>query len=205
MHRWHRVKVLYTRTENPLLTSWILNLGICDLRHLRTALLLSQWNSERHIGAVSGEIIAFSPTFVYCWFDDSNPEVFSLFFITAAGRLTLARMRCFATFARTGAKHRLVRPPPWRFQRSVVELRGKDQQIALAEYSRLVVLFSVLDQYWTQLWQVKCQMFAKSMIFQLHESIASKLGENGGAPPFGEHRPSKYRDIQNKGTHLFSS
>ena len=42
-----------------------------------------------------------------------------------------------------------MRPPPWRFQTKlyeallyeVVELSGKDQQIALAEYSRLVVLF----------------------------------------------------------------
>ena len=40
-------------------------------------------------------------------------------------------------------------------KRSVVELSGKDQQIALAEYSRLVVLFLVLGQYLTQLWQVK--------------------------------------------------
>ena len=34
-------------------------------------------------------------------------------------------------------------------KRSVVELRGKDQWIALAEYS----------QYLTQLWQVKGQIF----------------------------------------------
>ena len=38
-------------------------------------------------------------------------------------------------------------------KQSVVELSGKDQQIALAEYSRLVVLFLVLGQYLTQLWQ----------------------------------------------------
>ena len=36
-------------------------------------------------------------------------------------------------------------------KRNVVELRGKDQEIALAEYSRLVVLFLVLGQYLTQL------------------------------------------------------
>ena len=34
-------------------------------------------------------------------------------------------------------------------KRSVVELSGKDQQIALAEYSRLVVLFLVPGQYLT--------------------------------------------------------
>ena len=58
---------------------------------------------------------------------------------------------------------------------SVVELSGKDQQIALAEYSRLVVLFLVLGQYLTQLWQVKGQIFGNSMIFQFYESIAAKL------------------------------
>ena len=36
-------------------------------------------------------------------------------------------------------------------KRSIVELRGKKQQIALAEHSRLVVLFVVLGQYLTQL------------------------------------------------------
>ena len=60
-------------------------------------------------------------------------------------------------------------------KRSVVELSRKDQQIALAEYSRLVVLFLVLGQYLTQLWQVKCQIFGNSMIFQLYESISAKL------------------------------
>ena len=41
-------------------------------------------------------------------------------------RLTLARIRCFATFARTGAT------PLGVSKRSVVELCGKDQQIAVA-------------------------------------------------------------------------
>ena len=68
--------------------------------------------------------------------------------------LTLARIRCFATFGRIGGRG-LVRPPLGVFKRSVVELSGKDQQIALAEYSRLVALFLVLGQYLTQLWQVK--------------------------------------------------
>ena len=85
--------------------------------------------------------------------------------------LTLARIRCFATFGRTGG----VRPPPGVSKRSVVELSGKDQQIALAEYSRLVVLFVVLGQYLTQLWQVRGQIFGNSMIFQLYESISAKL------------------------------
>ena len=66
-------------------------------------------------------------------------------------------------------------PPLGVSKRSVVELSGKDQQIALAEYSRLVVLFLVLGQYLTQLWQVKGQIFGNSMIFQLHESISAKL------------------------------
>ena len=84
-------------------------------------------------------------------------------------RLTLARIRCFATFARTGAT------PLGVSKRSVVELCGKDQQIAVANtYSRLV-LFLVLAQYLTQLWQVTGQIFGNSMIFQLHESISAKL------------------------------
>ena len=89
--------------------------------------------------------------------------------------LTLARKRCFATFAGVGGGGGWCDPPLGVSKRSVVELRGKGQQIALAEYSRLVVLFLVLGQYLTQLWQVKGQIFANSTIFQLHESIASKL------------------------------
>ena len=50
-----------------------------------------------------------------------------------------------------------MRPPFGVSKRSVVELSGKDQQIVLAEYSRLVVLFLVLGQYLTQLWLVKAQ------------------------------------------------
>ena len=48
--------------------------------------------------------------------------------------LTLARKPCFATFAGVGGGG-LVRPLLGVSKRSVVELRGKDQQIALAEYS----------------------------------------------------------------------
>ena len=59
----------------------------------------------------------------------------------SCAKLTLARIHCFATiatFGRTGG----VRPPPLGvFKRSVVELSRKDQQIALAEYSRLVYCF----------------------------------------------------------------
>ena len=69
----------------------------------------------------------------------------------------------------------VVRPPLGISKRSVVELSGTDQQIALAEYPRLVVLFLVPDQYLTQLWQVKGQIFGNSMIFQLYESISAKL------------------------------
>ena len=57
--------------------------------------------------------------------------------------LTLARKRCFATFAGVG----LGCDPLGVSKRSVVELRGEDQQIALAEYPRLVVVFLVLGQY----------------------------------------------------------
>ena len=84
--------------------------------------------------------------------------------------LTLARIRCFATFGRTGGCD-----PLGVSKRSVVELSGKDQQIALAVHSRLVVLFLVLGQHWTQLWHVKCQIFGNSMIFQICESISAKL------------------------------
>ena len=68
-----------------------------------------------------------------------------------------------------------MRPPLGVSKRSVIELRRKDQQIALAEYSPLVVLFLVQGQYLIQLWQVKGQIFGNSMIFQLHESISAKL------------------------------
>ena len=68
-----------------------------------------------------------------------------------------------------------MRPPLGVSKRSVVELSGKDQQIVLAEYSRLVVLFVVLGQYVTKLWQVKGQIFGNSMIFQLYEYISAKL------------------------------
>ena len=52
-------------------------------------------------------------------------------------------------------------------KQSVVELSGKDQQIALAEYSRLVVLLLVLGQYLTQLLQVKGQIFGNFMVFNV--------------------------------------
>ena len=77
--------------------------------------------------------------------------------------LTLARKWCFATFADVGGG--VGANPLGVSKRSIVELRGKDQQIALAEYSRLVVLFLVLGQYLTQLWQVKGQIFGNSVIF----------------------------------------
>ena len=86
---------------------------------------------------------------------------------------TQPTLQCFATFA--GVVGWCDPPPLGVSKRSVVELRRKDQQIALAEYSRLLILFLVLGQYLTQLWQVKGQIFAISMIFQLHESMASKL------------------------------
>ena len=63
-------------------------------------------------------------------------------------QLTLARKPCFSTFA--GVRRGWC-DPAGVSKRSVVELRGTDQQIALAEYSRSVVLFLVLGQYLTQL------------------------------------------------------
>ena len=50
-----------------------------------------------------------------------------------------------------------------------------DTASTLAEYSQLVVLFLVLGQYLTQLWQVKGQIFGNSMIFQPYKSISVKL------------------------------
>ena len=89
--------------------------------------------------------------------------------------LTLARIRCFATFGRTVGGGGAT--PLGVSKRSVVELSGKDQQIALAEYSRLVVLFLVLVLvlFLTQLWQAKGQIFGNSMIFHLYQSISAKL------------------------------
>ena len=80
----------------------------------------------------------------------------------------------FATFGRTGGGGGGATPLGVS-KRSVVDLSGKDQQIALAEYSRLVVLFLVIGQYLTELWQVKRQIFVNSIIFQIYESISAKL------------------------------
>ena len=60
-----------------------------------------------------------------------------LIVLTCFYHLTLARIRCFATFGRTGGGGGC--DALGVSKRSVVELSGKDQQIALAEYSRLVV------------------------------------------------------------------
>ena len=98
--------------------------------------------------------------------------------------LTLARIRCFATFGTGQGWVGGATPPPLGVsKRSVVEFSGKDQQIALAEYSRLVVLFLVLDQYLTQLWQVKGQVFGNSMIFQLYRVHISKTICRSGMKP----------------------
>ena len=69
----------------------------------------------------------------------------------------------------------VVRPPLGVSKRSVVELCGKVQRIALAEYSRLVVLFLAVGHYLTQLWQVRSQFFGNYNIFQVHESVSPKL------------------------------
>ena len=86
--------------------------------------------------------------------------------------LTIARIRCFATFGRTGGGGVGVTPLGVS-KRSVVELRGKDQQIALAVYSRLVVLFLVLGQ--SPVMAGQRSNFRKFYDFQLYESISAKL------------------------------
>ena len=93
-------------------------------------------------------------------------EMFLLCHFTLSASFTLARIMCFATFAGVGGGVG-VTSPLGVSKGSVVELHGKDQQIALAAYSRLVALLLVLDQYLTQLWQVKGQIFGNSMISQL--------------------------------------
>ena len=68
-------------------------------------------------------------------------------------------------------------------KRSVVELSGKDQQIALAEYSRLVILCLVPGQYLTQLWQVKGQIFRKFYYFSnLRVHISKTIYRSGMWP-----------------------
>ena len=90
---------------------------------------------------------------------------------------TLARIRCFATFARTGGEGGAT-PPPLAFsKRSVLELRGSSK------------LSLVLGQYLTQLWQVRGQLFENSMIFQLrvhrHRVHINKTGYRSGmSSPF---------------------
>ena len=66
-------------------------------------------------------------------------------------------------------------PPPGVWKLSVVELSGKNQRIALDEYSRLVVRFLILGQKLTPFWGVKGQIFAKSAFFQLYIIIFQKL------------------------------
>ena len=57
--------------------------------------------------------------------------------------LTLARTRCFATFARAGGGGGWCDPPGDR-PLIIVELRGKNQSMRLDEISRLHILFLVL-------------------------------------------------------------
>ena len=95
--------------------------------------------------------------------------------------LTLAR--CYGVSPHLRSDRGVGATPLGVSKRSVVELSGKDQQIALAEYSRLVVLFLVLGQYLTQLWQVKGQIFGNSMIFQLYRVHISKTIYRSGMGP----------------------
>ena len=65
-------------------------------------------------------------------------------------RLTLACTRHFAILDGTSGRGVGATLHPWRFQ-SKRELSGKDQRIALDEYSRLMVRIFTLGQNLTQL------------------------------------------------------
>ena len=71
-------------------------------------------------------------------------------YIPQSGRklhtLALARVPCFATFARWGGT-----TPPGDRPLIVVELRGKKRSMRLDEISRMHILFVVLGQYLTSL------------------------------------------------------
>ena len=81
------------------------------------------------------------------WFGFHSQLLWMLMSPTITHALTLARKRCFATFAHAGGGVGATPPGVWK--RSVVELSGKDQRIALNEISRLVVYFLTLGQHLT--------------------------------------------------------
>ena len=71
--------------------------------------------------------------------------------------------------------------PSFRFSKvSIVQLSGKDQQLALEWYSRLLVrVFCTIGQNLTQLSGVKGQIFPKSAIFQTYKSIYKSIDRIG--------------------------
>ena len=83
--------------------------------------------------------------------------------------LTLARFPYFATFASAWGSD-----PPDVSNLSVVELSGKTADFS-DEYSGLVVRFPLLGQNLTQLWEVKGQIFEKSIICQVYMSISQQI------------------------------
>ena len=70
----------------------------------------------------------------------------------------------------------LVRPPPSRFQSTcVVELSGKDQWIALDEYSRMMARFFDPGLKFDPVMRGQRSSFPKSENFPIYESISPKL------------------------------
>ena len=76
--------------------------------------------------------------------------------------LTLARLPYFATFASAGGGGC---DPPGVSKLSVVELSGKNQRIALDEYSRLVVRFLILGKKLTPFWGSKVKFSRNRRFF----------------------------------------
>ena len=60
-----------------------------------------------------------------------------------------------------------VRPPLGVFKRSVVEIRGKDQQIVLAEYSRLVYFFWSHVNIWPSYGRSKVKFSEIILVFKV--------------------------------------
>ena len=85
---------------------------------------------------------------------------------------TLARIRCFAIFGRTGG---LVRPPPWRFQTK----RRRALRKILADCSRRVLAIGciIFGPRWIfdPVMAGQRSIFENSMIFQLYESISATI------------------------------
>ena len=94
-------------------------------------------------------------------------------FLHFSNIFTLARTRCFATFARTGGGGGATSLGVSK--RSVVELRGKNQQIALSEVLAIGGIIFGPRTIFDPVMAGQSQIFGNFMIFQLYESIAGKL------------------------------